>query len=61
VLPCWVGRSERRSGLWEFSGVVARVEEPEVAQALQQRGQCPPLLKNWLAKDIVHVGSYANE
>ncbi|KAK9916102.1 hypothetical protein WJX75_008581 [Coccomyxa subellipsoidea] len=54
-------RSERRSGLWEFSGVVARVEEPEVAQALQQRGQCPPLLKNWLAKDIVHVGSYANE
>ncbi|EIE26129.1 hypothetical protein COCSUDRAFT_40278 [Coccomyxa subellipsoidea C-169] len=55
------GRSERRSGLWEFSGVVARVEEPEVALALQQRGQCPPLLKNWLAKDIVHVGSYADE
>ncbi len=56
-----IGRSERRAGLWEFSGVVARVEEAEVAQALNQHGQCPPLLKNWLAKDIVHVGSYADE
>lgn len=40
--------------------MVARVEEAEVAEALQARGQCPPLLKNWLVRDIVRVSSYAD-
>ena len=53
-------RSERRAGLWEFSSVVPNVAEEEVWEALQRHSMCPPLLKNWLAKDIVHVGSYAD-
>jgi aerobic-type carbon monoxide dehydrogenase small subunit (CoxS/CutS family) len=53
-------RSERRSGLWEFASVVATVAEQEVAEGLQRHGMCPPLLKAWLAKDIVQVGSCAH-
>ena len=56
-LPC---RTER-TGLWEFAGAVAAVAEEEVSEGLQQHGMCPPLLKSWLAKDIVHVGSSAEE
>lgn len=55
------GRAEWRSGLWEYAGVAAMVAECEAAEGMQRHGSCPPLLKNWLAKDIVHVGSYADE
>lgn len=48
-----------RTGLWEFAGVVAAVAEEEVSEGLHQHSMCPPLLKSWLAKDIVHVGSSA--
>lgn len=50
-----------RAGLWEFARVVAAVAEEEVSEGLQRHGMCPPLLKSWLAKDIVQVGSSAGE
>ena len=58
---CHGARAERRTGLWEYAGVVSLVAECEVAEAMKHHSSCPPLLKNWLAKDIVHVGSYADE
>lgn len=41
--------------------MVAAVAEEEVSEGLQRHGMCPPLLKSWLAKDIVQVGSSAGE
>ncbi|CAL5218398.1 g73 [Coccomyxa viridis] len=60
-LLAFSGPRTERTGLWEFAGVVAAVAEEEVTEGLQQHGMCPPLLKSWLAKDIVHVGSSAGE
>ena len=41
--------------------MVSLVAECEVAEGMRRHSSCPPLLKNWLAKDIVHVGSYADD
>ncbi len=54
-------RRSERTGLWEFASVVAAVAEEEVFEGLQCHGMCPPLLKSWLAKDIVQVGSSAQD